>query len=515
MTVATVQLTGGGCTGLTVNPRHLALCNALPTTVRLGRNPPRVPFRAPNIAPYMKALMKGQTIPDKIDWYTKAAESIARMYLNDTYGDCVVASAGHRCGVWSANDPDSADSIVLAKDAEIKSEYFYLTGGSDSGLNIQDALTYWTTTGFLANGKRYKNLDFVGFDWTSKELTQIVIALFGTVCIGINLPNAWTSSAVWDVTNSYIVGGHDVSGFGYGKATVVDAYADGVVIASWGRLYLITWAAWTRRTWLEEAWAIVPQYLWTGADKMAPSLANLDQLVADLAVIKSGGIPVLPNPTPVPALVASPASGVVPLKVGFEVVNDPGPFSHLDLGDSAVIETPTFPEYHNYNLPGTFPCSVSGSTGLLKTTVVASAIPPSPPPPPPPPPIPGPPWDVTGTCTVTTPGPFGRTVTGTIKGTAAPPSSVDDSPNPLPTSEFSMFNGIIKQILSMLTGWLPFQRWAIIRDIADQLQAGKSEDEVRTYCEGKYGKLTPEQWAAIIQLIITVLPLIISIFGGG
>jgi hypothetical protein len=119
------------------------------------------------------------------------------------------------------------------------------------------------------------------------------------VKLGINLPDAWTSEAVWDVTNTQIVGGHDVPGLGFGPSTIVSYSGEGVYIASWGRLYLITWAAFISSRWIEECWVpLAPE--WTNSDRLAPNGVNVDSLKMAMAAIAAGDLPNVDPPTPVP-----------------------------------------------------------------------------------------------------------------------------------------------------------------------------------------------------------------------
>lgn len=300
MSVPSVILTGEAVKGLVVSEEQQLALMGLPTQVRLGRKTPVARPQAPRLSQYVNRL-RGVPIPASCDWYTKAAASIARMYLNDRYGDCVIASVMHRLGVWSANDPDSSPGgVVLATDDEVYQQYQGICGPGDNGCMIADVLDWGRQKGWVAGGQKYFIDGYVQVDWRSKEMVQVALVLFGCVCLGINLPSAWTSAAVWDVTNTRIVGGHDVSGCGYGKvpAQIVSSNAEGVVIMSWGRLYLITWAAFNSTRWIEECYAMVPSFLWTGADKRNPGNVDLETLKADLQKIGGGNLPPLPDPNP-------------------------------------------------------------------------------------------------------------------------------------------------------------------------------------------------------------------------
>lgn len=259
--------------------------------VRLGRVRPKARPMAPRLAGYHTTA--GATPPPPIvDWFSKALSSLKRMYLNDTYGDCVIAGKMHQLGVFSGND---SDAIVLATDQEVSDQYFGICGPGNNGCVITDVLDVWKARGLSAGGRVYKIDGYVSVDWTNKLEVQVAIYLFGSLTIGINLPSAWTSGgdgSFWDVTNSGIVGGHDVCCVGYNST--------GVQIATWGGLRTITWAAFTSTRWIEECYAQLAP-LWYGSDKLAPSGIDAAKLKADLDLLGSGTIPPIdPSPSPVP-----------------------------------------------------------------------------------------------------------------------------------------------------------------------------------------------------------------------
>jgi hypothetical protein len=152
------------------------------------------------------------------------------------------------------------------------------------------ALDYFRNNGLAFNGAIKKIDGYVSVDWTNKLEVQVALYLFGAITIGINLPQAWTTNAIWDVTNTGIVGGHDVTCVGYDD--------QGVQVASWGRIYTITWAAFLKTTWLEESYVMLAPD-WYGNDRLAPSGVDANTLRDDLAKLGGGTIPPI-NPTPVP-----------------------------------------------------------------------------------------------------------------------------------------------------------------------------------------------------------------------
>lgn len=300
MAVPTITLTGRGFTGL--DPELLPPTKGVKTlTVCLGRKPPRRAKKAPRLADYLET--GGTPPPDTFDLGAKAQTSIAHMYANDRLGDCVLAGKHHSLGLWSGND--APNQVVLATDQEVVDAYHRICGAGDNGCVITDVLDAFKSGGLMAGGQAHKIDGYVAVDWPDKLQTMVAMYLFGPLTIGVNLPQAWTSSDIWDVTNSQIVGGHDVCTVGYD--------AQGVTIASWGRTYKITWAAWTSRKWLEECWALLAPD-WYGSDRIGATGVNLDKLKADLDLLGGGTTPPLdptPGPTPPPGPPPTPGPGPV------------------------------------------------------------------------------------------------------------------------------------------------------------------------------------------------------------
>ncbi len=148
------------------------------------------------------------------DWRDKAMPSLKHMYLNDQLGCCVIASAYHQVGLWTGND---TPTCAVGTDAEVLATYrIWNPGNQDNGCVITQVLDYQKSHGISLNGVIHKIDDYVSVDWTNKLLMQVAIEEFGTVKLGINLPQAWEQApdgGVWDVTNTPVVGGHDVPCF--------------------------------------------------------------------------------------------------------------------------------------------------------------------------------------------------------------------------------------------------------------------------------------------------------------
>ncbi len=283
-----IELTGSAITGLG-DAHQLAKAAMLPTTVCLGRVKPRASAQCLQLDNYVgPKSLKMAAMPASYNWGTKAAASIARVYVNDQLGCCVWSGKFHHMGVWAANDNDSGGE-VFATDQEVRSQYLAYTGGRDVGSNIEEVLNIFRNRGLVANGKTYKIDGFMGVDWQKKELVKAAIYALGGVTIGFDLPGSWSNSAIWDVTSSGIVGGHDVLLFGYDDI--------GCFVASWGRIYKMTWAAVMSTRWIDQMFALLAP-LWYNADQLSPLNFNVAALQADLAKIGSGVVPDFEPPAP-------------------------------------------------------------------------------------------------------------------------------------------------------------------------------------------------------------------------
>lgn len=261
-------------------------------TVRLGRIRPVALPQVLRFASYFDAALATPP-PATVDYASKASASLRRMYQNDRYGCCVISGKMHQLGVWSANDTDSGGE-VQATDQEVVQQYQTICGPGDRGCVITSVLDVMRSRGMQAGGKRYTIDGYVSIDNTNKLEVQVAIYLFGSLTLGINLPNAWANSpdgGTWDVTNTGIVGGHDVCTVGYN--------AQGVQISTWGGLRTITWAAFTSRRWIDETYAQLAP-LWYNSDRIAPCGFNATKLLADLQKLGGGVMPDLDPPTPPP-----------------------------------------------------------------------------------------------------------------------------------------------------------------------------------------------------------------------
>lgn len=248
----------------------------------LGRKPPRADKKVLRLGFYVDPEKLAEAVaqlPDEIDFTKNANESLSRVYLNDQFGDCVIAGKYHTCGMMDASD---GAPVRTGPDSEVKSQYVRICGPNDAGCVITDVLDECVAGRFMVGGKPFPVDGYCKLDWTNKDLARVAMYLLGPLTLGINLPNDWTTKNVWDVTSSRIVGGHDVSTAGYN--------ANGPTISSWGRIFQMTWAAFISKKWLEECYALLSPE-WYGSDKLNEFGISADALKADMDLLKQGRIP--------------------------------------------------------------------------------------------------------------------------------------------------------------------------------------------------------------------------------
>jgi hypothetical protein len=230
--------------------------------------------------------------PPSVDYGAKAGDAIAQVYLNDQLGDCVIASRYHAIGVWTGN---ATGTPAVGTDAEVSQTYRRACGPGDRGCDMAAVNQYQQATGVPVSGVVHKIAGAAAVDNTNQNLVMVCLDLFGSLNVGMNLPQAWYQSADgsdWGpVTgaDAEIVGGHEVQAFGYDS--------QGVLIATWGGTRRILWPAFLAPTWIDELYtALAPD--WTADANLAPNGIDAATLASDLEAVAGGQVPPLPGPTP-------------------------------------------------------------------------------------------------------------------------------------------------------------------------------------------------------------------------
>jgi hypothetical protein len=249
---------------------------------RLGKKVPRHDIRTLKFARYAATLA---TPPTQALWQSKVP--LYGMDGNDAVGDCTVAGAAHLMETWSYN-AEPATPVNFAEQDCLK-DYYLMTGGPDTGLDLLTVLKQWQGTGLLyGSGQSDKIVAYTELTVGNQLQAQQAIALFGGVYIGLELPGFITQASdplavSWVVPPGGAVGtnapnpaeGHCVCLVGYDAQTLY-AVTWGTVIAMGYDFY---------QAYADEAYAIIsPDWLGSG---QAPSGFDMAQLQADLAVVEA------------------------------------------------------------------------------------------------------------------------------------------------------------------------------------------------------------------------------------
>ena len=180
--------------------------------------------------------------PAAVDYSPKAAACIADIMKNDTLGCCVIAASEHAVGVLTGN---ATGTPLIASDDQVVADYSAIGGyvpgneATDQGCDIATALQYYETHGFFDGTKL---LGHLGVDPANAVELRTAVFLFENTWVGFDMPAAWVSPMpgasgfVWDVAGDPVDGnGHCVQVVGYN--------AVGILIATWGLIGTVTWAA--------------------------------------------------------------------------------------------------------------------------------------------------------------------------------------------------------------------------------------------------------------------------------
>jgi hypothetical protein len=224
----------------------------------------------------------------------KAAQVIAQVYLNTSLGDCVVASRYHKYGVLTANESGAG---AIGTDGEVYQTYQAACGPGDNGCEMSAVNQYEQSPGIPIAGVTHTTAGSASVDNTNQNLVMVCIDVFGTLDVGMNLPDAWYHSADgsdWGPVSGAdagIVGGHEVQAYDYD--------AEGVWVMTWGGTRRILWPAFTATTWIDEVYTSLAPDWYAQAD-LAPNGIDAATLAADLALVSGGQVPPLPGPAPTP-----------------------------------------------------------------------------------------------------------------------------------------------------------------------------------------------------------------------
>jgi hypothetical protein len=218
--------------------------------------------------------------PQNVDRMSKV--SSWPMYLNDRYGDCTIAGAGHFLGAQSAfalgKEVIFSDATITAAYQAVCPGFDPVTDSNDNGATLQNVLAYMSD----ANAFGTTVLAYAQLKGTDPASLKLALYLFGSVYIGVNLPQSaeqqFSEGKPWIYERgSPIIGGHCVV-----IQKMTPEYPNESTVVTWGGSVRASdeWLA----TYMEEAWvAITPDWIQTNQH----SVDGLDvaQMTADAAAI--------------------------------------------------------------------------------------------------------------------------------------------------------------------------------------------------------------------------------------
>lgn len=235
---------------------------------RHGKLARKSDFRTLRMSSYLKSVPTAPEAVDNIGWAVSQTKSdVATLFPmdgNDELGDCTICGVAHLDTLWAA----SLGKISVAPASLVKSTYFDLSGGQDSGLAELDVLNWWRKNRF--NGSNI--LAYVAVKTSDHNAVKLAIDLFKAVYIGIQctqeLDQQFEAGVPW-TPGKLTPDGHCV---------VVPTYtAAGGTCLTWGGKQDFTWDFWDQCA--DECYVLVP---YEATKPGFNSLWNWSQLNADI-----------------------------------------------------------------------------------------------------------------------------------------------------------------------------------------------------------------------------------------
>lgn len=251
------------------------------STGKLGRAP-----RTHNPAiPHLSALLAGLDLPPppvSQDWTLGMPEDLGMM-LNDKLNCCSIAAFYHALQVWSFNAGGTMES---EPDASVEALYCAVSGYKPTAAppgpicNEQQVLTHIHKTGAPTGKGLNKLAAFIEVDTRNVDDIKRVIADCGIAYVGIKIPKYLYTNPmppIWDVQteNDEPIGAHAVILAGYD--------AQGAKVISFGQIYTMTWAFFTK--YADEAYALADP-AWIAAKGTTPGGLDLAALEKQMKALK-------------------------------------------------------------------------------------------------------------------------------------------------------------------------------------------------------------------------------------
>ena len=228
--------------------------------LRLGKKDYKHDPRTLHVVRYMTPDIH---VPAKFNFDKGRAPFPDRMWGNDEYGDCVIAS---RANAQIRIERVEQRRTLKMVDDDAISEYKRMTGcqepgdSNDTGLVMLDAQREWKNTGWSMTMPPHHHYDIAAYgeiDPSSRQDLRASIFMLTGIHFGFALPEAaqqMTDEGVWDYQGQSgyewrpgTWGGHAVYGFAYDP--------DSITIKTWGQNVKVTNNFIEK--YCDEAWGIV------------------------------------------------------------------------------------------------------------------------------------------------------------------------------------------------------------------------------------------------------------------
>jgi hypothetical protein len=241
---------------------------------RLGKNRPVIDSRTLRFARYLRPALPAP--PQTVDY--GGAVAAWPMYYNDQYGDCTCAAAGHMIQNWTA----SAATEVTVPEQSVLTFYEHFVGDPpppDAGCDMLSVLRYWRRAGLDG----HTVLAYTGLDLQDQVQAQTAVWLFGSLYIGVELPDFAVQGDMltvpWVVPPGGPVGdaapdpdnGHCIPAVAYD--------AENLYVVTWGELKSMSWEFYA--AYADEAFGVISQDF-IEANGLDPAGFDLTALEADL-----------------------------------------------------------------------------------------------------------------------------------------------------------------------------------------------------------------------------------------
>ena len=230
------------------------------------------------------ALM--EKVPAKNAWSAAVIKAGGYgMHLNDTLGDCTVATVANEIQTKSAN---AGSHMLVVPDDLVKKQYFDITGGVDSGAYMDQVAKAGMKPGYFQSDDKYsdKLLAWATLDPKNDALVRFAIYYFGGVRFGISLPE----TANWQINHGHswdfigdptsAQGSNDPGSWGGHSVHVPDFAAFGETCNTWTQQQPMTKAF--RKHYTDFAGVTIDLNWFTAAHKIPVTGLAYRDLIADM-----------------------------------------------------------------------------------------------------------------------------------------------------------------------------------------------------------------------------------------